>query len=534
MKKSYIYVYISAVFIVFAWIIAIFIYDIHHNTRQYYSETDISEWTDYTITGHTDSTYRMEGYLDTSHAPGHILAFYSVHANVEVYADDVLVYQYPLKNSNPLSKSPGYAWNLIPLEQQNTKLNLIFQKAYPDYAMQIPTFYVATPFALFTHLISSNLVSIILCSIIFFIGVCMIVFWFFVRCKVKIQSNLLKLGIFAILLSIWSMNECRLFVLILKNNIVCSYISFLVLMLLPFALASFVCSFYESHDKIWNTYFKINLVQIILCLLLQLFKLIDLRDTLWTSHVMMLFLAVVIFYCSFNQLRNGNQSRRIILNILCTLLCVVTLIMDLVAFYLGAWGNNSFGRIGFLCYVLLLGLASAQESANLMKKGQEATTYQTLAYTDQMTGLYNRAAFNRDFDTCNSAPEDIALIDFDLNNLKKANDNYGHQAGDKYITDAAHMIQEIFTNIGKCYRIGGDEFAVILNHSSTIDIRHYLTMLEWSVDAYNRKQNVPFRMQIAFGVAVFSSSTDQTLENTFTRADAAMYSDKKTKKGISR
>ena len=248
---------------------------------------------------------------------------------------------------------------------------------------------------------------------------------------------------------------------------------------------------------------------------------------------MMIILVFLIIYCSINQLRSGIHSKRVLLNILCMILCAAALVLDLIAFYAGAWDSNSFGRLGFLTYIILLGIASAQESASLMKMGQEANTYQILAYTDQMTDMYNRAAFNRDFDACSMSPDNVAIIDFDLNNLKKTNDTYGHMAGDKYITDAARMIKEIFTSVGNCYRIGGDEFAVILTNASDIDIRHYLTMLEWSVDAYNRTLEEPFRMQIAYGCAVYSESSDSSLQATFTRADEAMYSDKKSKKGIS-
>lgn len=166
-----------------------------------------------------------------------------------------------------------------------------------------------------------------------------------------------------------------------------------------------------------------------------------------------------------------------------------------------------------------------------MKMGQEANVYQTLAYTDQMTSLKNRTCFNEDFAELSENPADIAVLDFDLNNLKHVNDTFGHSAGDIYIKNCAAIIHEIFGGIGRCYRVGGDEFVTLIEKASTVDMTHYLAMLESSVDASNRENNESkIKMQIAYGYAVYDPDTDQKLEDTYNRADKIMYTNKKEKK----
>lgn len=54
------------------------------------------------------------------------------------------------------------------------------------------------------------------------------------------------------------------------------------------------------------------------------------------------------------------------------------------------------------------------------------------------------------------------IVTFELNNLKRCNDNYGHSAGDVYISNSARVIENIFERFGKCYRIGGDEFCCVI------------------------------------------------------------------------
>ncbi len=166
-----------------------------------------------------------------------------------------------------------------------------------------------------------------------------------------------------------------------------------------------------------------------------------------------------------------------------------------------------------------------------MKMGQEADAYQTLAYTDQMTGLNNRTCFNVDFAKLSENPHDVAVIDFDLNNLKYTNDTYGHSVGDAYIKSCATIIYEIFNGIGKCYRVGGDEFVTLVENSSSIDMTHYLAMLESSVDASNREsKHKHLKMQIAYGCATYTPDIDKNLEDTYNRADKIMYNNKKDKK----
>lgn len=211
------------------------------------------------------------------------------------------------------------------------------------------------------------------------------------------------------------------------------------------------------------------------------------------------------------------------------MICSLTLLLDIIGFYSGLWNANTFGRFGFLLYIIVLGLASTKESAALMKMGLEANAYQKLAYTDQMTGMNNRTCFNIDFSELSKNPEDIAVIDFDLNNLKYTNDTFGHSVGDLYIKNCATIIHDIFDGIGKCYRVGGDEFVVLIEKASTVDLTHYMAMLESSVDTCNR-ENRKLRMQIAYGYAVFTANTDKDLEDTYNRADKMMYTNKKDKK----
>ena len=157
-------------------------------------------------------------------------------------------------------------------------------------------------------------------------------------------------------------------------------------------------------------------------------------------------------------------------------------------------------------------------------EGRKAEIYKELAEKDGMTGMYNRNAFDEWEYGCNNY-EDIMLVTFDLNNLKKCNDTLGHEVGDKYIMDAAELIRQIFGKIAKCYRIGGDEFCAVILNASKVNVEEYLKNLKNVQDVYNTKSK-DVDMQIACGYATFNG-TDANIESTRSRADARMYVHKK-------
>lgn len=395
-KKINYLLYILACITICIFLISIFIYDRATDTRQQQSPYAIAEWNDCQETFYMKKTV-ISGTISVDSSIGNILAFYSVHQNVKVFVASKLIYEYPVSNNNPLSDSPGYCWNFIPLPYNTNNIEIVLTSPYKPYLQKIPAFYIGNNFSLPAYIITSNITPFSLCIIMLVIGFVLVAYHLFVSRNINTSGKLLKLGIFSIFLSIWSINECNITTLLLKNSLVTSYLAFLSLLLLSFPFAMFVQTFYEDNSKIWNWFCKVDLIQIALCISLQLTGIADLRQTLWTTHVMMCGLAAIILIQSHLLIKNGIHSHMIKIHLACIMICSLTLLLDIIGFYSGLWNANTFGRFGFLLYIIVLGLASTKESAALMKMGLEANAYQKLAYTDQMTGMNNRTCFNIDF-----------------------------------------------------------------------------------------------------------------------------------------
>lgn len=142
-----------------------------------------------------------------------------------------------------------------------------------------------------------------------------------------------------------------------------------------------------------------------------------------------------------------------------------------------------------------------------------------IAYVDALTGLGNRSAFTRELEAFADNP-DAACIVADVNNLKLCNDRYGHIEGDRIIKDAADCISSAFKPLGKCYRIGGDEFCVLIKAGDEVGILAALGQMDKLIEQKNT--NRVMRMSIACGYAVREGLTE-SMEQLFNRSDEMMY-----------
>ena len=527
MKKIYLSLYTFTLIFLVVLFANISVADIKNSKKHYFPTTGYTEWKDFSAQ-HNENTLILKGNIDITDG-GNSLIYYISHVVSKVYCNGELIYEFPIVNTNPFAKSPGYSWNFISLPAEHNEMEIILYSPYDGYTEKAPTFYVGDTLSILGHIIHKDMFSFIICILTFVLGAGMVLYWFYLRTKAPIKSNLLFLGLFAISMSIWSINELLLFVLILENNMVSSYISFIMLAICPIPYALFVRSYYQDDHKIWDVLCIANAVRVIICIMLQLFKICDLKHTLWTTHVTLFITIAIVVVRTIRRIGKKNFTTNIKTHLICIAITTTCISIDLVLFCTFNDKGNIYSRFGFALYVALLGFSTLKESITLMQLGKKADIYRTLAFTDQTTKLNNRTAFNADFEQLSLAPEDVCIINFDLNNLKKINDTKGHAFGDLYITSAARIISDTFSKQAKCYRVGGDEFIVLITQYSKLDLEHYLSIFDTKIIDFNNSQD-DFDLQIAYGYACYDPEVDNSLNHTNSRADKYMYEDKIRKK----
>lgn len=164
--------------------------------------------------------------------------------------------------------------------------------------------------------------------------------------------------------------------------------------------------------------------------------------------------------------------------------------------------------------------ASLKETANQLKIRIDYIN--NLAFIDKLTGVKNNTAYMHDASLIN---EDLhnrevgfALFIIDINGLKSINDKHGHDYGNKLIIEVSNIIAEIF-GYENVYRIGGDEFAVIMREFNSEKCGEYERIFEKLID--NSKSQ--FKLSAAIGSASYEESKDSSFESVFKTADERMY-----------
>jgi diguanylate cyclase (GGDEF)-like protein len=155
------------------------------------------------------------------------------------------------------------------------------------------------------------------------------------------------------------------------------------------------------------------------------------------------------------------------------------------------------------------------------------------AYTDFLTGLYNRMCCERDLarqiDEAKKKNETGAIIYLDLDDFKHINDGLGHQYGDVLLKDISHYLRHVEGIEGSCYRMGGDEFVIVV---PTDSYRNFDRIIENVKGIFSKPwflKNADYYCTASIGIVTFPDGGD-SVDELIKKADIAMYEAKKSGK----
>ena len=157
----------------------------------------------------------------------------------------------------------------------------------------------------------------------------------------------------------------------------------------------------------------------------------------------------------------------------------------------------------------------AQKNADLERLNAKLDR---ISRTDDLTGAYNRRAFFEDVHRMNE-DSDVRLIMTDFNNFKLVNDTFGHEKGDETLKSYATMLKDCLDeHDGRLYRIGGDEFAMLLEAAVDFDAGKCLHTIQVVLSRTHRK------LSVAYGETTIKKEDD--IGERINEADQKMYQNK--------
>lgn len=191
--------------------------------------------------------------------------------------------------------------------------------------------------------------------------------------------------------------------------------------------------------------------------------------------------------------------------------------------------DSSFYRQGNIFAVLIVGVYLVLASccmfymlSRVMKEKYEKEKLLYISNTDELTRCFNRHAYEERINNLDLREEWI-YISMDLNNLKHTNDSLGHAAGDELICAAANCMRESFGKYGNVYRIGGDEFVVIIT-GNTKEFQSIIESFDRRVAQWHGK--LVDSMTISWGYVFSSEKEWDNIYDIAKEADERMYKNK--------
>lgn len=460
------------------------------------------------------------------------IAFFSKHQYIKVFRDHELIYEYT-ENGGIWGHTNGASWNFIDIPYGTNELKIVLTAAYDNVKNDVPNFLIGDKLGIFQQIYQNSIPSLLISLLIVIFGIVLIVYWIFIVHRFDVGKSLLYLGLFSFLIGLYLLNETEAAIIGIHHRIACIWITYLTLMTLSPTCIIFIKEFLGTVENvIWKVLCMLSLVEFVVCLALQFLNILDLRETLLLTHIL-ISLSVLYLLCTLIiKVHRREYSPMLRASLLGFITLACSVLFNLVAYYADTSVSDTsvIGRLGFLAFIFILSRESAKNSLDLMEQGRQAEIYKKLAIKDMLTGLNNRNAYIADLDTL-TAYDDIMVVTFDLNDLKKCNDNLGHAEGDFYILSAANIIKEVFSCYGSCYRIGGDEFCVMIKNASQCPVSQLAELMEAKEQEFN-KNNPAFDMHISYGYAIYNPMEDSNLEQTRDRADVLMYENKRKSKGM--
>lgn len=172
-----------------------------------------------------------------------------------------------------------------------------------------------------------------------------------------------------------------------------------------------------------------------------------------------------------------------------------------------------------------------ENALNEVKRTNEILSHESVS--DQLTSLYNRRGFVLEAEKMMKirSREGFkgAVLFADLDYLKIINDTFGHKNGDFAIQKAASLLRDNLRKTDITGRIGGDEFVSFIPDTDEEAMKTICQNIKNMAAEFNKSSDKPYNVNVSLGFCCFDSADNETVEQLMTKADRALYENKKLK-----
>lgn len=449
--------------------------------------------------------------------------------NVNVYIDDKIVYKCLEYDKKKFGKTPGTYFIKINISKEDSNKNLILDvdNIYGDKTGRIKEIYIGDASEIIINFTSNNMWGTIIAAMITFIGLALITVFIPLKIRRKIGLKMIYLGLFALAVGTFMFTDSKLVQLLQDNGYFYHLISEISMLLIVIPLMLFVDRAYEktSNRVCVSILCSISVFDFIIRYVLYALNILDFHESLRITHFTYILCIIYILWICIKSFINGTSKEK--KHTIGFIIFSLFAFLDIILIYYGSMIETSFfTRIGVLMFLCLEGVQFALEYIKQYRNQNKIEFLNKLAYHDGLTELLNRTSFIEDKEKFKNETAGLIAV-MDINNLKVVNDKFGHKEGDQLIINVASAIEDFLGPLGRCYRIGGDEF-VFISLQGNIENKFNVACKKMRKELQKYNKNNEYETNAAIGYSIINK--DINIDKAFEKADENMYLEKQKMK----
>lgn len=468
------------------------------------------------------------------------LVYRSKDVYTKLLVDDTVVYETNVYDSKFYNRSPGNLWNVAKFHADSSGrlVEMQIYMVYDTNAVTVDSTLWGDKTDIILTFCKEKIFGVAVSLLMLIIGLVLIAFDLMpAYIHARKRHGMVWLGLYAALIGVWSLIETNAVQFFVDDMRILQLIDNMIMIVGSMPLLLYLnCEYQIFKFRFMRLFCYADAAYILVSATMQLSGGNDLHGLLPGAMLTMVVSCVTLLVWVVFRLKNMVKGHQPILNYVLQLsgLCSlwISALLEMMRYSQSDHMDRAgYLRVGMLVFIICLAVSSQLETYRLLENGLKFDIISSLAYSDGLTGLGNRTAYLEQLEAYASGEMGISklgIVFLDVNNLKKVNDNQGHEKGDELITVAARIISDSFGKLGKSYRIGGDEFCVLMTGLGLRDM-YERGLLEFQklVDEANKAKWYTYEIQIANGFSICDMIERQKIDEAVMAADGAMYANKK-------
>ncbi len=466
---------------------------------------------------------------------------YTIHAMIDAYLDHELIYSFGRDYLNAQKTVPKHV-NCIPLgyDYAGKTLTIVLSGSRKNSFSGLSPVFIGERSDLLTLYIIKMRHNIVVGMFLIMLGVVLMVLSPYMVIYHQNDLRLFFSGSISLLLGLYIYSFYGIIDMLCNKpsiNTICEYSS---LYNIPTMLLGYLMSVYSGKlKKIFTMLFWINILvflTVFVCCVLGRSRLFEFTPLLHAMSASETGLTIIVLLRDL--FKKKEKKHRFISsdNVFAAgvILFMLLSLIDIAKFnyrkYVGhayeAYSTINGFLIGSLLFVsglLISYLLYIIYTANLDSMQNKIAS---LAYTDPLTGLANRARCEQVMDVLTEDHVSYTIISMDLNKLKQVNDTLGHHEGDRLLSGFATILSDCFLDANLVGRMGGDEFIVILTEERAMNTTKRIHEFYSLMNDWNHKE-LHFQYSASYGYAYSYEVPSGSAQEVYMLADSRMYEMKK-------